>query len=134
MLAVPLRQIGLVAARFASGCYEARGSDGEALYTRETAHLAAQFNAMADEVNRSWQAQRESEERFREFAQIAADWFWETDVQQVFTYISLPSTTDRRWPPGVILQHHRCEHFVERPGGQGGSAHPELYGAWRSVR
>lgn len=88
LLAAPLRRIGLVAQRFANGFYNARVSDGEAFYTQETANLAAQFNAMADEVNRSWQAQRESEERFREFAQIAADWFWETDLKQVFTYIS----------------------------------------------
>ncbi|HEY7489693.1 MAG TPA: PAS domain S-box protein, partial [Candidatus Tectomicrobia bacterium] len=115
MLATPLRRIGLVANHFANGAYEARVSDREAFYTRETAHLAAQFNAMADEVNRSWQAQHESEERFREFAQIAADWFWETDLQQVFTYISPPSAADGRWDPGVILWHHRREHIVGDP-------------------
>jgi PAS domain S-box-containing protein len=118
MLSTPLRRIGLVAKRFANGSYDARVSDREVFYTRETAHLAAQFNAMADEVNRSWQAQRESEERFREFAQIAADWFWETDLQQVFTYISPQSAVDRWWDPGVVLWHHRREHIVGDPQGK----------------
>jgi PAS domain S-box-containing protein len=111
LLAAPLRRIGLVAETFANGSYEARVSDCKAFHTRETAHLAAQFNAMADQLNRSWQAQRESEERFREFAQIAADWFWETDLQQVFTYVSLPSAADRRWDPGALLGHYRRDHI-----------------------
>jgi PAS domain S-box-containing protein len=118
MLAAPLLRIGLVAERFANGSYDARVSARKAFHTRETANLAAQFNAMADEVNRSWQAQRESEERFREFAQIAADWFWETDLQQVFTRISPPSATDRRWDPGVLLWHHRREHIGGDPEGK----------------
>jgi PAS domain S-box-containing protein len=115
LIAAPLSHIGLVAARFANGSYDARVSEREIFCTRETANLAAQFNTMADEVNRSWQAQRESEERFREFAQIAADWFWETDLQQVFTYISPPSATDRRWIPGGILRQHRRTHIVGDP-------------------
>jgi HAMP domain-containing protein len=117
VLATPLRRIGAVAERFAKGSYEARVSAHGALYTRETADLAAQFNAMADEVNRSWRAQRESEDRFRDFAQIAADWFWETDLQQVFTYISRPSATDRCWNPEVALWRYRQEHIVGDPQG-----------------
>jgi PAS domain S-box-containing protein len=115
LLAAPLSRIGQVAERFANGSHDARVNEREAFYTRETANLAAQFNAMADEVKRSWQAQHESEERFREFAQIAADWFWETDLRQVFTYISPPSATDRRWIPGGILWHHRRTHIVGDP-------------------
>ncbi|HEX6842578.1 MAG TPA: ATP-binding protein [Stellaceae bacterium] len=30
----------------------------------------------------------ESEQRFRDFANIASDWFWETDAQHRFTYLS----------------------------------------------
>jgi PAS domain S-box-containing protein len=112
LLAAPLRRIGLVAECFTHGSYEARVNVHKAFHTRETAHLAAQFNAMADQLHRSWQAQRESEERFREFAQIAADWFWETDLQQVFTYVSLPSAASRRWDPGVILWQHRRDQII----------------------
>ncbi len=77
-LASHLHHIGEVAERFAKGDDEARVGEQEIFQTRETAALAAQFDTMADDVVSSGQAQRESEERFREFAQIAADWFWET--------------------------------------------------------
>ena len=127
LLAAPLSRIGLVAERFANGSYDARVSEREAFYTRETANLAAQFNAMADEVNRSWQAQRESEERFREFAQIAADWFWETDLQQVFTYISPPVCNRSPVDTGGYLAPS-AGAYRGRSGRQGGGPHPELYG------
>jgi PAS domain S-box-containing protein len=117
-LAAPLQCIGDVAKRFANGSYEARVGNLGAFHTREAAQLAAQFNTMADVVNRSWQAQQESEQRFREFAQIAADWFWETDLQQIFTYTSLPSTNGHNWDSSTLLGRHRCEHIVGDPQGQ----------------
>lgn len=64
-LAAQLNRIGATAERFASGCDTARVGELGAFQTREAAGLATQFNAMADEVTRSWQARRESEERFR---------------------------------------------------------------------
>ena len=64
-LAAQLNRIGATAARFASGCDTARVGELGAFQTREAAGLATQFNAMADEVTLSWQARRESEERFR---------------------------------------------------------------------
>jgi PAS domain S-box-containing protein len=108
-LATPLRRIGLVAERFANGAYEARVHALGVLHTREAATLATQFNSMADEVTRSWQARSISEQRFRAFAEIAADWFWETDLQQVFTYLSLPSEPGRHQGVAVI-GHHRREY------------------------
>ncbi|MEM7652733.1 MAG: PAS domain S-box protein, partial [Pseudomonadota bacterium] len=39
-------------------------------------------------VRERTQGLRESEERFRNFADTAADWFWETDAQHRITYIS----------------------------------------------
>jgi PAS domain S-box-containing protein len=117
-LAAPLHRIGLVAERFANGAYDARVSELGALHIREAASLATQFNAMADEVNHSWQAQSESEQRCREFSEIAADWFWETDLQQVFTYTSPPVETGRHWDSGALLGHHRCKHVFSDPQGQ----------------
>jgi PAS domain S-box-containing protein len=117
-LAAPLQRIGGVARRFANGTYDARVSDLGAFHTREAASLAAQFNAMANEVNRSWQAQCESEQRCREFAEIAADWFWETDLQQVFTYVSPPTKNGRPWDASALVGHHRCEHVFGDSEGQ----------------
>ena len=115
-LAAPLQHVGCVAERFANGAYDARIRDLGLLPTSEVTALAAQFNAMADEVNRSWQAQLESEQRCREFAEIAADWFWETDLQQVFTYVSPSSPSCRN--AAAPLGRHRREHILDDPTGQ----------------
>jgi diguanylate cyclase (GGDEF)-like protein/PAS domain S-box-containing protein len=57
--------------------------------------LAETFNAMVErllETNRHLEAERrrlaESEARFRDFASAASDWFWETDAEHRFTYLS----------------------------------------------
>jgi PAS domain S-box-containing protein len=111
-----LRRIGLVAERFANGAYEARVHPLGVLHTREAATLAAQFNSMADEVTRSWQARSASEQRFRAFAEIAADWFWETDLQQVFTYVS-PLPEPGRHHGVAVVGHHRREYVCGDPEG-----------------
>jgi PAS domain S-box-containing protein len=113
-LSTPLRRIGLVAERFADGAYEARVHALGVWHTREAAALATQFNNMADEVTRSWQARSASEQRFRAFAEIAADWFWETDLQQVFTYVS-PSPEPSRHHGGAVVGHHRHEYVCGDP-------------------
>src|SRR5215471_6353501 len=115
-LSTPLHRIGLVAERFANGAYEARVHTLGVLHTREAAALATQFNNMADEVTRSWQAQSVSEQRFRAFAHIAADWFWETDLQQVFTYVSPPPMSGRHHGLAVV-GHHRREYVYGDPEG-----------------
>ena len=115
-LSTPLRRIGLVAERFANGAYEARVHALGVLHTREAATLATQFNSMADEVTRSWQAHSASEQRFRAFAEIAADWFWETDLQQVYTYVSPPPEAGRHHGVAVV-GHHRHEYVYGDPEG-----------------
>lgn len=47
----------------------------------ETGMLARAFNQMMRQ-------RRESEVRFRDFAEASADWFWETDADLRFTYVS----------------------------------------------
>jgi PAS domain S-box-containing protein len=115
-LAAPLQRIGRVAEHLANGAYDARIGALGLLSTREVTTLATQFNAMADEVNRSWQARLDSEQRCRDFAEIAADWFWETDLQQVFTYVSPSSRSG--WNAQALLGQHRREHILDDPTGQ----------------
>jgi len=43
----------------------------------------------------------ESESRFRDFAEVAADWFWETDMEQRYTYVSQESALAARLSPIV---------------------------------
>jgi PAS domain S-box-containing protein len=40
------------------------------------------------QTKRAEQALRKSEQRFRDFAEVGSDWFWETDAEHRFTYIS----------------------------------------------
>ncbi len=47
----------------------------------ELSVLSASFNRFVDE-------QRESETRFKDFAEVSADWFWEMDRDLKFTYFS----------------------------------------------
>lgn len=116
-LTSPLQRIGAAATRFANGVQTARVPALGPLHMRETAHLASQFNAMADDVTQSWKAQRTSEERFRDFAQIAADWFWETDSQQVFTYLSPTPENGRTWQFKAHLGQRWSDHIrPDTPG------------------
>jgi PAS domain S-box-containing protein len=117
-LAAPLQQIGVTAERFAHGADAARVRNLGWFHTREAATLASQFNGMADALTRSAQAQRESEQRFREFAHIAADWFWETDLQQVFTYSSPPAAAGRHWDSDALLGQHRRAQVDNDPEGK----------------
>jgi len=48
----------------------------------------------------------DGEQRFRDFAETASDWFWETDMEQRFTYYSgsgpLDSVFDLKNPSSII--------------------------------
>ncbi len=116
-LALNLQRFGEVAARFATGDHEARVGRRDTFQMHEVATLSTQFDRMADDVVNSWQAQRESEERFREFAQIAADWFWETDMKQVFTYLSPMPPTSRHLDAEFYIGRHRGDFVCNDPGG-----------------
>jgi len=116
-LAGNLQRLGDVAERVAKGEYDARMGHQETLLTREVATLSAQFDRMAEKVLNSSQAQHESEERFREFAQIAADRFWETDMHQVFTYVSPIPQSGRYWDVESYLGRHRREFVCNDPDG-----------------
>ncbi|WP_179137802.1 PDC sensor domain-containing protein, partial [Candidatus Entotheonella palauensis] len=116
-LALNLQCLGDVAERFARGRHDARAGDQETFQIREVATLSTQFDRMADDVVNSLQGQRESEERFREFAQIAADWFWETDMDQVFTYMSPMPQTGRHLDAESYIGHHRQEFAYHDPEG-----------------
>ncbi len=56
----------------------------ESQFMQRTSYLAA----IAIERAHARRVLRESEERFRHFAQTAADWFWETDADLRYSYVS----------------------------------------------
>ena len=55
-----------------------------------------------------------SEERFRDFAEIGADWFWETDAELRFSYLSESYQAATGLDPSQILGRTRRELFSER--------------------
>ena len=63
---------------------------------------------------------RESEERFRDFAESATDWFWETDADLRFTYVSGRFEEVTGAPPDALLGKTRREllgiHGMNRMG------------------
>lgn len=50
--------------------------------------LIVHTKSLEDEVAERTKELNESEERFRGFAEAASDWFWETDADHRFTYLS----------------------------------------------
>ena len=54
-------------------------------------------------------ALRESEERFRDFAESTSDWFWETDAAHCFTFSSGMSKRERGMPPSALIGKARWE-------------------------
>ncbi len=52
-------------------------------------------------------ALRESELRFRDFAESASDWFWETDAQGAFSYVSAKFFKQMRLDPKTVLGETR---------------------------
>jgi PAS domain S-box-containing protein len=53
-------------------------------------------------------AQRASEERFRDFAETASDWYWETDADHRFTYVSERIRT-LGMDPGLMIGKRRTD-------------------------
>ena len=54
-------------------------------------------------VTQTLRALKESEQRFKDFAEIAADYFWETDAGDRFTYFSDSFERVRGLPPEALL-------------------------------
>jgi PAS domain S-box-containing protein len=60
----------------------------QAAIALENARLYADLQRENGERNRAEHALRQSEQRFRDYAETASDWLWETGPDHLFTYIS----------------------------------------------
>ncbi len=58
---------------------------------------------------------RENEERFRDFAEIASDWFWATDQNHVFFYLSDQLTAAIGLKPEEVIGRTRTELAQDSP-------------------
>jgi PAS domain S-box-containing protein len=54
----------------------------------ELDHVIAAFEIMRQSLERAYEDLRESEQRFRDYAETASDWFWATGQEHDFTYFS----------------------------------------------
>ncbi len=54
----------------------------------ELDQVVGAFNEMRGNLEQSYSALRNSEARVRDFAEVAADWFWEMDENLTFSYLS----------------------------------------------
>jgi len=56
--------------------------------TDELAETATSFNAMASRLQSLYDDLRERETRFREYSEVNSDWFWETDQDERYIFLS----------------------------------------------
>jgi PAS domain-containing protein len=57
----------------------------------ELDQVIAAFESMRQSLERAYDDLRESEQRFRDYAETASDWFWATGPEHDFTYFSEPA-------------------------------------------
>jgi signal transduction histidine kinase len=84
-----------------------RLADGSAFIIKETRLSDGSVICRENDVTElvaAKEALHESEERFRTLAEVASDWFWETDDQHRFTSISLQRPLFSNSPQSVIGQ------------------------------
>jgi PAS domain S-box-containing protein len=68
----------------------------------ELDHVVAAFELMRQTLERAYADLRESEQRFRDYAETASDWFWATGPQHEFTYLSdQAGAFDRHWNESI---------------------------------
>lgn len=75
-----------------------------------------EIGQVADDFNEMLGALEQSEGRFKDFANTAADWFWETDAELKYTFLSNRYEEATGVPPEQILHRSRYELLEERIG------------------
>lgn len=82
------------------------------------AHLRVVQNDMEKTIARRTRSQRESEARFRDFAETASDWLWETDASLRFTFVTEGVRRILDLEPSAVIGRQRRElamNVVESP-------------------
>ncbi len=73
---------------FAFGWYAYRRWSQYSNAARDAVEINAKLKREVEERKGAEEALHQSEQRFRDFAAASADWFWETDAEGRFTYLS----------------------------------------------
>src|SRR5262249_23145025 len=69
--------------------------------------VIAAFESMRQSLEHAYNDLRESEQRFRDYAETASDWFWATGPQHDFTYFSAQVGFDTDW--GTLIGKRRWD-------------------------
>lgn len=85
-------------------------------------------------VNRATAALQASEQRFRDIAEVASDWFWELDAQLRYTYISPNFETIMNVPRASLLRRRWEDQRLPRAGGTDWQQHVRDLAARRPFR
>ncbi len=109
----PVRELTRAAQRLAQGQWAVPVAfDRDA--PLELRHLANAFNQMLEQLSQAQKALRENERRFKDFAETAADWFWEMGPDLRFTHLSEHYRKITGADPKEALGHTHTEVFVRR--------------------
>ena len=91
-----------------------RRPNGKVLEIRDTPLPDGGFVTLYTDITERHRIEQElkiSEERFQDFAQCSADWFWETDMTQTYTYLEFRKLTgpfvERDWSKETLLGRNR---------------------------
>ncbi len=102
----------------------------------ESGEVEALFGVVLDVTDQkaAERAISESEERFRDFADVASDWFWEMDENLRFSFISSNWSEITGLDPDVIVGKTRRELAEPDPGDDSWQQHFEDLDARRAFR
>lgn len=101
-----ISRTGQVLGSFAIYRREARAPSMEEL---ETVNRMSRLIALVIEDIQNSEKIQLSEQRFRDFANTAADWFWEIDAGLEYTYVSEKNRDAGDWPQDLIMSRTREE-------------------------
>ncbi|MCZ4279639.1 ATP-binding protein [Kiloniella laminariae] len=80
-LTLPVQSVVKAAGEIRAGHHDTRVPAFSSLASREADELIAAFNSMIEEIEKVELQLKQSEQRFRDYASSASDWFWEIDSQ-----------------------------------------------------
>ncbi|HUN51355.1 MAG TPA: PAS domain S-box protein [Candidatus Sulfotelmatobacter sp.] len=139
-LSIPTIAIGLaltaLVAGIAAGEVRARSRIDAAVAarTREITEVNARLRREIEERQRAEALLLEREHRFRDFAEVASDWYWETDREHKFIYVSERIRDLGGFPPAYYIGKTREQTMMDLERPPGWSAHLADLAAHRPFR
>ncbi len=94
----------------------------------------AELETEVKDHRRTGSALKESEARLRDFASSTADWFWETDENFRYTYVSLKIEDTLGAPPELFLGNMRGDFLGDDHDGKNWAEHLKILEARRLYR